>query len=142
MTKPYPWYYAVNDRPVKIIELPDGSGDALAFDWATGGFVVDRSYFRRTVDHGKDIDELTEAQFTARVRALREPIAAKRRATPLVWEATGEGEFPFRTKVGDRVLTIRVNDFPAEPLYSVLVAGESVEDLDDWPAAWVKPSPS
>jgi hypothetical protein len=138
MTKPYPWYYAVNDRPVKI----DGSGDAFAFDWATGGFVSDRSYLAKTVDHGKDIDELTEAEFTALISALREPIAKKRRATPLVWEATGDGEYPYSTKVGDRILTIRVNDFPAEPLYSLLVDGDAVEDLDDWPAAWVKPGAS
>jgi hypothetical protein len=139
MTKPYPWYYAVNDRPVKIVELPDGGADALAFDWETGGFVVDRSYFRRTTEHGKDIDQLTEQTFTALVNALREPISAKRRAMPLVWQPTGDGETPFSTKLGDRVLTIRVNDFPAEPLYTLAVDGEAVEDLDEWPEAWRKP---
>ena len=140
MTKPFPWYYAVNDRPVKIVELPDGSGDALAFDWRTGGFVPDRSYFGRTLEHGKDIDQLTEAQFTALVGALRVPICEKLRATPLVWEHTGDGEVPFTTKVGDSVLTIRVNDFPAEPLYTLLVDGDEVEDLEDWPESWRKPT--
>jgi len=140
MTKPYPWYYAVNDRPVKIVELPDGSGDALAFDWSTGGFVSDSSYFTRTLEHGKDIDQLTEEKFYALVSALREPILERLHVTPLVWEHTGDGEFPFRTHVGERVITIRVNDFPAEPFYTMSIDGEEVEDFDDWPDAWVKPS--
>ena len=139
MAKPLPWYYAVNDRPVKIVELPDGSGDALAFDWATGGFAPDRSYFGRTLEHGKDVDQLTEEQFAALVRALREPICEKRRTMPLVWEHTGDGEVPYRTRVGERILTIRVNDFPAEPLYTLFVDGEEVEELEDWPVAWLKP---
>jgi hypothetical protein len=121
------------------VERPDGSGDALAFDWSTGGFVSDRSYFARTFEHGKDVDQLTEDEFTALVRSLRETISEKRRTTRLVWEHTGDGEMPFRTNVGERVLTIRVNDFPAEPIYSLLVDGEQVEDLDDWPGTWVRP---
>jgi hypothetical protein len=141
MTMPYPRYYAINDRPVKIVLLPDGGSDALAFDWSTGGFVPERSYFRK-VTEGGDVDQLTEEEFTDRVSTLRLSISAKRRSTALVWEQTGDGEVPFQTKVGARVLTIRVNDFPAEPLYTLLVDGEAVEDLNDWPAAWVKPSPS
>jgi hypothetical protein len=38
-----------------------------------------------------------------------------------------------------QVMTIRVNDFPAEPLYTLLVDGEEVEDLEDWPEAWTRP---
>jgi len=140
MTKPYPWYYAVNDRPVKLVELADGSLDALVFDFSTGGFVPDRSYFRRTSEPG-DVDELTEAEFTARVNALRGPICAKRRATPMTWEVTEDRNVPMRAKVGDRILTIRLNDSPAGPPYTLLVDGEAVEDLDAWPVAWPLPRP-
>lgn len=141
MSRPYPRYYAVNDRPVKIVKLPDGGSDALAFDWSTGGFAPDRSYFERTGDHGKDIDQLTEEKFTALVRVLREPIVKRLCDTPLTWEHTGDGEVPFRTSVGARVLTIRLNDFPAEPLCTLMVDGEEIEDIEDWPEAWVRPSP-
>jgi hypothetical protein len=140
VAKPRSSYYAVNDRPVKIVELPGGGGDALAFDWSTGGFVSDRSCFARTIEPGKDVDQLTEEQFRALVHALRGPISARRRTTPLVWEHTGDGEIPFRTRIGERVLTIRVNDFPAEPLYTLLVDGEEIEDLEDWPQAWRRPA--
>lgn len=139
--RPYPWYYAVNDRPVKLIKTADGRLDALVFDWKTGGFVPDRSYFSAISEDGyKDVDQLTEQQFESMVSALREPIAEKRLIAPLVWEATGDGEFPYRTKVGEQTLTIRVNDFPAQPMYTLLVGGEAVEDLDDWPPAWTKPA--
>ena len=31
IAKLYPWYYVVNDRPVKIMLLPDGGADCLVF---------------------------------------------------------------------------------------------------------------
>lgn len=134
-------YYAVNDRPVKIMELPDGGADALVFDWTTGGFIADRSYFARTMEHGKDVDQFTKEEFDLRVVALRLPILARLNETPLLWEHTGDGVVPYRAKVGERTLTIRVNDFPAEALYTLLVDGEELEDLEDWPPAWVAPEP-
>lgn len=139
--KPYPWYYAVNERPVKIVQLPDGSSDALVYQWATGAFTPDRSYFEKTMDHGpgKDVDQLTKDQFDGIVARLRAPVAAQRAATPIVWTHTGDGEFPYRADVEGRSFTIRVNDFPAEPLYTVMLDGHELEDMNDWPSAWVKP---
>jgi len=139
---PYPRHYTVSDRPVQLVELPDGRVDALAFDFATGGFVPDRSYFARVSEAGigKDVDLLTAAAFDRLVAALRQPIAAQRRQRPLVWQRTGDGEIPYYTLVGERRLTLRVNDFPAEPLYTLLVDGQEVEDLEDWPPAWARPA--
>ena len=141
MSKPYPWYYAVNDRPVKIVLLPDGSADCLVFDFTTGGFIPDRSYFSRTLETGigKDVDQFTEAEFEQIVAELRRLISESRQATPITWEHTGDGEFPYRAEIKGRTFTIRVNDFPDEPLYSLLVDGQKIEDLEDWPAAWVRP---
>ncbi len=34
---------------------------------------------------------------------------------------------------------MRVNDFPAEPLYSLLVNGQVAYDLEDWPERWLRP---
>ena len=59
---------------------------------------------------------------------------------PLRWGRTGDGEWPYDAEVGRQVLKIRVNDFPAEPLYSLFVDDEHVIDLEDWPPGWVKPS--
>jgi hypothetical protein len=58
---------------------------------------------------------------------------------PIAWEHTGDGELPYRAKVGGVELLVRVNDFPAEPLYSLLVNGQLECDLEDWPGRWVRP---
>lgn len=142
MTKPYPHYYAVNDRPVKLVLLPTGEVDALVFDFASGGFVPDRSSFARisNVSHS-DVDALTETAFTALIAELRDAQSQRRQAAPITWTQTGDGEFPYSTTWNDRTYTIRINDFPAEPLYTLLIDGTTeVEDLDDWPPAWSKPA--
>jgi hypothetical protein len=58
---------------------------------------------------------------------------------PIAWAHTGDGIFPYRATVDGVELLLRVNDFPAEPLYSLLVNGQVTEDLEDWPARWVRP---
>jgi hypothetical protein len=137
-----PWYYAVNDLPVKFVPLPDGGSDCLVFDFATRALLPDRTYFARVSETGtgKDVDQLTEAEFDRLVAALRAQVSEKRLATPIAWEHTGDGEFPYRATVEGRTYTIRVNEFPAEPLYTLLVEGREVEDLEDWPPAWVRPT--
>lgn len=61
------------------------------------------------------------------------------RTRRVTWRATPSAEHPYEAEVDGRRWTIRVNDFPAEPMYSLLVDGEVVEDLEEWPAAWVRP---
>lgn len=59
---------------------------------------------------------------------------------PVAWEHTGDGEFPYRATVDGAELVVRVNDFPAEPLYSLLVNGRTAVDLEDWPERWRRPA--
>jgi hypothetical protein len=58
---------------------------------------------------------------------------------PIAWEHTGDGELPYRANVDGAELRVRVNDFPAEPLYTLLVNGQLECDLEDWPEVWVRP---
>ena len=139
-SRPYPRFYSVNDRPVKLALLPDGGVDALVLDGSTGALVPDRSYFARVSDLERDVQSLTEEQFDALVAECRRTLSDRRRSSALQWESTGDGEVPYRALVDGRALSIRVNDFPAEPLYTLLVDGHEVEDLDDWPSAWMKPA--
>ncbi|GAA0725940.1 hypothetical protein Drose_17970 [Dactylosporangium roseum] len=60
-------------------------------------------------------------------------------AIPIRWQRSGDGEFPYHAEVDGRVLTVRVNDFPVAPLYTLLVDGAELADLDDWPQVWQRP---
>jgi hypothetical protein len=60
-------------------------------------------------------------------------------ARPIVFAHTGDAERPFTAPADGVTLLVQVNDFPAEPLYSVLADGTRLGDLDDWPPAWTRP---
>lgn len=69
--RPYPWFFTVNDRPVKFEQAPSGELDVLAWDFGTKQMVSDLSYLSAVFEPGKDVEELTEAAFNERVAALR-----------------------------------------------------------------------
>jgi hypothetical protein len=62
-----------------------------------------------------------------------------RKGTASPWEL-------YIAEVDDKVWTIRMNDFPDEPLYTLLIDGVPVIHFDDWPEesmGWgPKPAPS
>jgi len=60
---------------------------------------------------------------------------------PVVWKHTGNAEFPYTADVRSRRFTIRINDFPAEPMYTLIAEGHELKHFDDWPSAWVMPDP-
>jgi hypothetical protein len=55
----------------------------------------------------------------------------------LRWKKTDNAEFVY-TAVDpcEGVLVIRLNDFPAEPLYTLLCDRVPIESVDNWPPAW------
>ncbi len=61
------------------------------------------------------------------------------------WVKTDDAEFPYETyemfevDARDGRVRIRVNDYPAEPLYTLMINGAPVVDLDDWPPSWERP---
>lgn len=69
--RPYPWYHAVNNRPVKVVQGNDGSLDVLALDVLTGAWESAPDYLDKIFDVGKDVDELTQDEFEALVKRRR-----------------------------------------------------------------------
>jgi hypothetical protein len=68
MSKPYPWYFAVNGRLVQLVD----EGDCVALDMRTGNFVIDRSYLTQVAPgSGKNVEELTAPLFAQRVATVR-----------------------------------------------------------------------
>lgn len=69
MAKPYPWFFAVNDRPVVVVGTPSGGSDCLVFDFVSGNLIPDRSYLTEVApDSGAE--ELTQPEW-ARLMAER-----------------------------------------------------------------------
>jgi diadenosine tetraphosphate (Ap4A) HIT family hydrolase len=52
------------------------------------------------------------------------------------WNATNDPEYPFQAVYDGDELLIRLNDFPADALYTLIVNGEEVADFDDLAPNW------
>ena len=54
----------------------------------------------------------------------------------IIWSKTADSEFPY-VAVGEHGrVKIRINDFPAEPLYSLIADDVVLCDFDQWPPNW------
>jgi DNA-binding NtrC family response regulator len=58
------------------------------------------------------------------------------------WSATGDAVEPYVSHVGQDAFTVRINDFPESPLYTLFVNGVQLGDFDEWPSAWLRPHES
>lgn len=134
-------YYAVNDRPVKVIEFEDGSSDIFVFDWSTGGFIPDRSYWEHIhkANAFKDVDRLTHEQFEQLVEPLRAQAVVKHTRTPIAWQRADDDDGSIQTQIAGHTLTLRTHFHATEPTYALSVDGEKIADLHDWPSVWSRP---
>jgi hypothetical protein len=54
----------------------------------------------------------------------------------LTWRRT-KGEMAFwRAEAGPHAWTVRVNDFPEDHLYTLLIDDQEVGSFDEWPPQW------
>jgi DNA-directed RNA polymerase specialized sigma24 family protein len=56
---------------------------------------------------------------------------------PIRWSRSSDAEYPYESLYDGRKLTLRVNDFPDEQFYTLLVDGNEHTSFDDWPDTWV-----
>jgi len=59
---------------------------------------------------------------------------------PLQWPLTRDPEFPYSSSSQGRTLRLRLNDFPDEKLYSLMLADEEITSFDEWPKIWSRPN--
>ena len=57
----------------------------------------------------------------------------------LEFKKTGDPLVPLMARFGGDRLALRLNDFPAEDMWTLLVNDESVGNFNDWPPAWRRP---
>lgn len=66
----FPWYFVVDDRPVKVVATPDGGMDVLILNPETGKLERDMDYLARCFEPGQAVQRLSETEFQARIAAL------------------------------------------------------------------------
>jgi hypothetical protein len=64
---------------------------------------------------------------------------AERHAREVTWSASGDVFHPWTAEVDGQRWQIRINDFPDEVLYTLLVDGVEIGDFNDWPRRWTRP---
>ncbi len=54
----------------------------------------------------------------------------------VIWKKHPSSSKYWKAKMDDRVIFLRMNNFPVEPLYSLITSSE-IRDFDDLPRGWV-----
>jgi uncharacterized protein YjaG (DUF416 family) len=67
------------------------------------------------------------------------PALRERLAHELSWRSTDDPLHPWSTEVHGASWRVRVNDFPDELMYSLIIGDENAGDFHDWPASWRRP---
>ena len=57
----------------------------------------------------------------------------------VIWRRSTDPSYPYEATFNGERLVIRLNNFPDENLYTLLVNDEEVAHFDDWPEPWTRP---
>lgn len=60
--------------------------------------------------------------------------------THVTWTNTPDVHHPLSAVVDGQAWVLRLGDFPAEPLYTLVVDGDEIGSFDTWPASWTRPT--
>ena len=61
-------------------------------------------------------------------------------AKNIAWKRTADPQYPFAAEFEGEKCIIRLNDFPDEHLYTLIVNGKEILSFDDWSAKWSRPA--
>jgi len=71
-----------------------------------------------------------------REKPATNPNVKERLAQIVVWRQTGDLSIPWETQVDGHRWQVRLNDFPDEPMYTLLIDEALVGDFQEWPRYW------
>ena len=57
----------------------------------------------------------------------------------IAWKSGPEPLYPYRAEHEGVECLIRINDFPDDHLYTLIVNDREVVHFDDWPLCWSRP---
>lgn len=72
--------------------------------------------------------------------SLQDHVAFRRKG--LIWSGVEKNaqHIIFQAIVEGEAWNVRLNDFPDEPLYTLIIDDKEVVHFDNWPQDWKKPS--
>ncbi len=59
-------------------------------------------------------------------------------AEKITWQKTADPKNPYSAEFEGEKCVIRLNDFPDEHLYTLIVDGVEIIEFDDWSAQWTR----
>ena len=58
----------------------------------------------------------------------------------IAWKRTTDPLYPFAAEFKGEKCVVRLNDFPEEHFYTLIVNGKEIVSFDDWSAKWNRPA--
>lgn len=129
-----------NGFDVTSADQPHGYGPSLRALWLAGrrlGQPASEAW-RQIIAWGRHRPAAWEAEDRRKKQGLAHttPAMGALLARQLAWHPTGDPEHPWATEVEGERWQVRLNDFPDDYMYSLIIGGVNAGDFHDWPETW------
>ncbi len=74
----FPWYFTIDDRPVKVVATANGGMDVLIANLTTGKLERDMQYLAYCFEPGQNVQRLSAEEFNTRLAALRASLSDRK----------------------------------------------------------------
>jgi len=132
--------YQLNVVDAGSVETPHSYGPSLRRLWLEGRRLGQSDqdgwkHIRAWASHRPTAWEVEDRR-KKKGLAHSTPELGDKLARELSWKSTSDPAYPWQTEVDGNSWRIRVNDFPDEPMYSLIIGSENAGDFHDWPETW------
>ena len=129
-----------NGLDVKSPEAPHAYGPSLRRLWVESKrwSESEKEIWKSIIDWGRYRPVAWEAEDQRKKKGLAHatPELGVRLARELSWHATDDVDHPWASEVDGEQWQVRLNDFPDDLMYSLVVNGAIIGDFHDWPESW------
>src|ERR1041385_321768 len=128
------------------VETPHAYGPSLRRLWLEGrrlgqsdldGWKYVRAWAGHRPSAWEDEDRRKQKGSSQQVSGLIDNLRRE-----LSWSSTDDPFHPWATAVDGAIWRVRINDFPHELMYSLIIGNENAGDFHDWPETWQRTSDS
>lgn len=122
------------------LDEPHGYGPSLRRLWveAKNRGLSDAAAFEQVAAWGRHRPAAWENEDRRKKkgRAHAAPVLVEALSRPLAWELSPDPLLPWLARVETQNWQVRLNDFPDDYMYTLLVDGEEQGSFHDWPETW------